>query len=253
MAHKIVFFGIFTFYPYSVMLIAGVTVCFLLFMSLTFKRHKQAADENLFVLTTFVISLGIAFPSSMITDSLLKMFKSGNFVFGGSTFYGGMLAGLTVFQLLLLIRKNRKVSVYERLCDLATCLPAGHFIGRIGCFLGGCCFGSPTKSFLGVVFPENSPSYNYYGGLISVHPTQLYEAAYLAALFAFLFFFAKKDSFPLYLILYGAGRTFIEFFRNDYRGTTGLPLSPAQLISLILIIIGSLIFAVRQKNNFKLY
>lgn len=251
MAKKIVIFGIFTLYPYSLLMIVGVTVCFLLFMLLTFKRHKQAADENIFTLSMFVISLGIAFPSSMVLDSLLKMIDTGKFVFGGSTFYGGMLAGITVFPLLLLIGKNRTVSVYERLCDLAPCIPAGHFFGRIGCCFGGCCFGSPTESFFGVVFPENSLPYDYYGRFVSVHPTQLYEAAYLAALFAFLFFFAKRDGFPLYLILYGTGRTFIEFFRNDYRGATGLPLSPAQLISLILVIIGAVIFVTRQKTTIK--
>ncbi|MDE7082955.1 MAG: prolipoprotein diacylglyceryl transferase [Clostridia bacterium] len=249
MADKIVLFGKITLYPYSVLMVLGVTVCFLLFMLLTFKRHKQAADENLFVLSVFVISLGIALPASMLVDSLFKMAETGTFVFGDATFYGGAMTALAVFSLLMQIKRTRKVSVYYRLCDLAPCIPAGHFFGRIGCFLGGCCFGCPTDSVFGVVFPENSLPYNYYGGFVIVHPTQLYEAAYLAAIFVFLFLFVKKDGFPLYLILYGAGRTFIEFFRNDDRGGVGLPLSPAQLISIILIIIGSVILAVRYNRR----
>lgn len=245
MADKIVLFGVITLYPYTILMVLGVTVCFLLFMLLTFKRHKQAADENLFVLSMFVVSLGLSFPASVLTDSLFKLIKTGEFVFGSSTFYGGMLCVLAVFPLLLLIKKKHKVSVYERLCDLAPCAPAGHFLGRIGCFLGGCCFGSPTDSCLGVVFPENSPPYNYYGGFVAVHPTQLYEAAYLLGLFLFLFLFVKRDALPLYLILYGAGRIFVEFFRNDDRGGVGLPLSPAQFLSILLIILGAGIFAVR--------
>lgn len=252
MADKIVLFGKITLYPYSILMVLGVTVCFLLFMLLTFKRHKQTADENLFVLSAFVIALGLAFPASMVVDSLFKMAETGKFVLGDSTFYGGALTALAVFSLILLAKRNRKVSIYERLCDIAPCIPAGHFFGRIGCFLGGCCFGCPTDSFLGVVFPENSPAYNYYGGYVAVHPTQLYEAAYLLAMFLFLFFFVKEDGFPMYLILYGAGRTFIEFFRSDDRGSTGLPLSPAQLISIILIIVGVLLVtanAKRRKNK----
>lgn len=249
MADKVVLFGKITLYPYSILMVAGVTVCFLLFMLLTFKRHKQTADENLFVLSVFVISLGIALPASMVTDSLFKMAETGKFVFGDSTFYGGALTALTVFFFLLQIKRNRKISVYERLCDLAPCIPAGHFFGRIGCFLGGCCFGSPTDCIFGVIFPEGSPPYEYYGGAVAVHPTQLYEAVYLFAIFLFLFLIVKRDGFPIYLILYGAGRTFIEFFRNDDRGATGLPLSPAQLISLLLIVFGAVILAINANRK----
>lgn len=197
MADKIVLFGVITLYPYTILMVLGVTVCFLLFMLLTFKRHKQAADENLFVLSMFVVSLGLSFPASVLTDSLFKLIETGEFVFGSSTFYGGMLCVLAVFPLLLLVKRKRKVSVYERLCDLAPCASAGHFLGRIGCFLGGCCFGSPTDSCLGVVFPENSPPYNYYGGFVAVHPTQLYEAAYLLGLFLFFVFVCQKRRFAL--------------------------------------------------------
>ena len=37
-------------------------------------------------------------------------------------------------------------------------LPLGLFFGRLGCFLGGCCFGLPTHSKLAVVFPGGSPA-----------------------------------------------------------------------------------------------
>lgn len=237
-----------TFYPYSLLLIAGAVVCFLLFMWLCFKRHNDSFNENLFAMSMLVISMGVAVPASMLVDSLFKYIKSGKFDFGASTFYGGLLVALALFPLLLKLKKKREVPIYDRLCDLAPCIAAGHCLGRIGCFLGGCCFGSPVSAPLGVVFPENSAPYEYYGGAVAVHPTQLYEALFLFCLFLFLFFFAKKDAFPLYLILYGAGRIFIEFFRNDDRGGTGLPLSPAQLISIILIIVGSVIFAVKANR-----
>lgn len=241
-------FGI-TLYPYSLLMISGGVVCFLLFMLLTFKRHKQAFGENLFALEMLVLAIFTALPAAMVADSLFKMGNTGKFQIKGATFFGGLIFALALFPLLLLLKRNRKVGIYERLCDLAPCIPAGHVLGRIGCFLGGCCFGSPTDCALGVIFPEGSLPYEYYGGSVTVHPTQLYEAAYLAVLFLFLLFFAKKDALPLYLILYGAGRAFIEFFRNDDRGITGLPLSPAQLISVLLITGGGIIFAL--KSNLK--
>ena len=240
-----------TFYPYSLFLIAGAVVCFLAFFLISFSRHGEFSGENLFAMQMLVISMGIALPSAMVIDSAFKAIETGEFKLGGATFYGGLIAALALFPLLLLFKKNRKVTVYERLCDLAPGIPAGHCLGRIGCFCGGCCFGSPTDCVFGVVFPEGSIPYEFYGGFIKIHPTQLYEAFFLLLLFAFLILFAKKDAFPLYLILYGAVRIFVEFFRNDFRGGTGLPVSPAQLISLLLITTGAVIFTIRYKNKFK--
>lgn len=245
MLREINFFGI-SLYPYSICLILGGALSFLLFMFISFKRHKQETNENLVALQMFVIVAFAALPSAIVFDSLFKMIESGTFELKGATFYGGLISAFILFPLLLLFIKNRKVSIYERLCDLATCIPAGHCLGRIGCFLGGCCFGKPTDCLFGVSFPENSLPYEYYGGAVTVHPTQLYEAVFLMCLFFFLLLLCKKDSFPLYFILYGAGRIFIEFFRNDDRGATGLPLSPAQLISVILILTGGIIMAIRH-------
>jgi len=42
-------------------------------------------------------------------------------------------------------------------------------VGRVGCFLGGCCYGRPTSLPWGIVFPEL--------GLPPRHPLQLYSAA----------------------------------------------------------------------------
>lgn len=242
------FIGI-TFYPYSLFMIAGAVVCFLLFMLLSFKRHANDADGNLFAMEMLVVSLGAALPSAMLLDSLFKWAQTGEFKLGGATFYGGLIFAIILFPSLLSLKKKSATSIYGRLCDLAPCITLGHCFGRIGCFCGGCCFGSPTDCIFGVVFPQGSLPYEYYGGAVAVHPTQLYEAAFLLALtFIFLFLF-KKDAFPLYFIFYGSGRIFIEFFRNDSRGSVGLPLSPAQLISIILILTGAIILAIKYNRK----
>ncbi|MCM1289355.1 MAG: prolipoprotein diacylglyceryl transferase [Corallococcus sp.] len=242
-------FGI-TFYPYSLLMVAGAVVCFLTYMYLSYTRHKEAKNENIFVVEMVVVSLGAALPAAMLVDSLFKYFETGVFKFGAATYYGGMLFAVAVFSVILCCKKRKQISLYERLSDLAPCIAIGHFFGRIGCFLGGCCFGAPTDSCLGVVFPKGSIPYEYYGGAVKIHPTQLYEAAYLLALFFLLFFAFKKDAFPMYFILYGVGRTFIEFFRNDDRGSLyALPLSPSQFISLVLIVVGGVVLALHRRNK----
>ena len=249
MASSFKIFGM-TFYPYSLLMIVGAVVCFLLYMYLSYTRHKDAKNENIFAVEMLVVALGLAVPAALLVDSLFKYFETGVFKIGAATFYGGMLFGLVFFAIIMSFRKRKKVSIYERLSDLAPCIAIGHFFGRIGCFLGGCCFGAPTESFLGVVFPEGSLPYEYYGGAVKVHPTQLYEAAFLLALFFVLFFAFRKDAFPMYFILYGVGRTFIEFFRNDDRGAVlGLPISPSQFISLVLIAVGGIILVVHYRKK----
>lgn len=236
-------------YPYSVLMILGGAACLVCFLVLSLKRHKEAQDETLFACVALVISAAAALPAAMAADSLFKMIETGKFKFQGATFYGGLICALIIFSIALCLKRNKKVSVYERLCDLIPGICFGHCLGRIGCFFGGCCFGSVTNSVFGVVFPEGSLPYEYYGGAVKVHPTQLYEAAFLAVLGIIFLAFALKDTLPLYFILYGAGRICIEFFRNDNRGEVGLPMSPAQLISLILILSGAIIFAVKRKKD----
>lgn len=226
-------FGI-TLRPYSLLMIVGVCAMFAVFTALSFRRRK-GTDENLFAIEMLLIATAAALPAAMVFDSLFHWMERGEFRFAGATFYGGLIVALPLFALLLSFKKRRAVPIYTRLCDLAPGIAAGHCLGRIGCFFGGCCFGAPTQGPFGVIFPEGSLPYEFYGGEIAIHPTQLYEAAFLFVLFLVLI--KPKHAFPLYLILYGAGRFLLEFLRNDDRGDMGI-FSPAQYISLVLILCG---------------
>lgn len=231
--------GVFTVYPYSVLMILGTGVCIGLFCLCTVRRHKGQTAENVYAIEMLIISVAAALPAAMLFDSLFKWSETGTFELRGATFYGGLLAALAIFSLLLLLKKGRTVSVMERLDDLAPGIAAGHSLGRVGCFLGGCCFGRPTDSIFGVIFPQGSLPYEYYGGAVRIHPTQLYEALFLAVLFVFLLLFGKKSAFTYYLIGYGIWRFLIEFLRADDRGSIfGLPISPAQFISIFLVLLG---------------
>ena len=124
--------------------------------------------------------------------------------------------------------------------------------GRIGCFFDGCCFGSPTRGIFGVTFPEGSLPYHFYGESVAIHPTQLYEAFALLLIFLIVLLLGKRNGFPLYLMLYGAARFVIECFRGDVRGSIlGLPLSPAQIISVVLILLGECLWLARLVKNYR--
>jgi phosphatidylglycerol:prolipoprotein diacylglycerol transferase len=150
---------------------------------------------------------------------------------GGLTFYGALF--LAVPGALWYCRRKRLD--FLQVADLsAPFLLLGQAIGRIGCFLEGCCYGAATGSPLGVRFP---------GHPAPLHPTQLYESAANLILAALLLFVIRRrargrgQTFGWALVLYGAARAVIEFWRDDPRGGLG-PLSTSQLIAIPAIGLG---------------
>lgn len=174
-------------------------------------------------------------------------FAWARFYAGGLTYYGGFL-GSTVAAWYLL-RADR--FPFWKAADMAgMVVPIGLGFGRMGCLLAGCCFGKPTTSSLGLVFPPNSPASEseFKAGLLksvgesslSIHPTQIYEsgASFAIAALLILYVHGRKrydgQVFLAFVALYAAVRFGLEFLRNDDRG--GLfGLSTSQLIGLLLI------------------
>ena len=121
-----------------------------------------------------------------------------------------------------------------------------HAFGRIGCYFAGCCYGIPTESFLGVVFPYGHAHTAFPG--IALFPTQLFEAAFLFALFIVLNVVKKVENkeVEVYLLGYGLWRILLEFIRGDDRGSFFPFIStqynqfptPSQYLSLLMILFG---------------
>ncbi|HBA61121.1 MAG TPA: prolipoprotein diacylglyceryl transferase [Elusimicrobia bacterium] len=172
----------------------------------------------------------------------------------GFVFYGGLLGGLAGFFL----SARKKLKDWRRAADVfAPAVALGHAFGRIGCFLAGCCHGSPTSCALGVTFtdPASEVAPAYLG--VPLHPTQLYEAAGNLVIFAFLnaaLGRALKGRLPagtvpgLYALLYSAQRFGLEFLRGDDRGAFLLGLSPAQLFSCAIFCAAAVYIGILKRN-----
>lgn len=181
--------------------------------------------------------------------------------FGGSVFYGGFLGGLAGLLIFLRIGKSLNRRVLLDLYGLAT--PLFHTFGRIGCFLGGCCYGVESSFGFTVSHNDFSP------GLAGVRrfPNQLLEALLNLILFFVLYLACRRISrkgpgsdipgilsgivFFLYMSVYPIYRFILEFFRGDtIRGFLG-PLSTSQWISIPVFlagIIGTCIILRRRKK-----
>lgn len=167
----------------------------------------------------------------------------------GAVFYGGLFGGL-LFGVVFLKVKKWDLEVYS---DIAACfIPLFHGIARIGCFLGGCCYGieCPIGFTMTHALTEGANG-------VSRFPVQLLESALEFALFAFIYFVLYKRTLKeesrlkgyllsVYLIAYAVIRFLDEFLRGDdaLRGIFG-PFSTSQWISLIVLAVHGIYFAVK--------
>lgn len=129
---------------------------------------------------------------------------------GGRTIVGGILAGWLGVEI-----AKRRLGVRRSTGDLfALALAAGEAVGRLGCFLNGCCYG----------IASTVPWAVYQHGAWR-HPAQLYAAFAAAGIFAVLAWMPaprEGDRFRAYLMLYGGSRFCVESFREHGAGAAGV-------------------------------
>jgi len=213
-------------------------------------------DLSLVALITGIIGARILFVLLNLDYYSRHPFESIMFWQGGLVYYGGIILGVLCAVLFL---KVRRLDIWRVVDICAPSLAIGQAVGRIGCFLNGCCFGRPVS--WGIKFPPGSmASYEQFSqGLIKsvneyslpVHPTQLYSSFNALIIFLILVMVRRKKKFNgelfwLYLLLYAVTRFGIEFLRGDDRGPIFFNLfSISQLIGvgifvLSLIMLGAL-------------
>jgi phosphatidylglycerol---prolipoprotein diacylglyceryl transferase len=170
--------------------------------------------------------------------------------YGGYVFYGGLL--LCIPSAIWFIRR-RDVPIWSVGDVAGFAIPFGQFVGRLGCFLAGCCFGATTDGPTGLSFPRYSPAWDTHikqhlidhaaNGSLPVHPTQLYESLACLAICLFGVWRYRRgkhfrgELFFQYIALYAIFRFLVELVRADERGAwlDGL-LTTSQLVSLPMLL-----------------
>ncbi len=151
---------------------------------------------------------------------------------GGLAAEGAILAGLVSLYIYSRIKRFDFVKILDILVIPAT---LGHAIGRIGCFLNGCCFGKETSHLFGVQFPKLP---------VAVHPTQLYYTLVYLAFFCILLLMRRHGAkrgviASSYLLAFGATRFFVDRLRGDLP-MTSLGLYATQIIAIFVFMAGIL-------------
>jgi phosphatidylglycerol:prolipoprotein diacylglycerol transferase len=138
--------------------------------------------------------------------------------------------------------KKSGYNVMAVLDAVAPGMLVGHAIGRVGCFLNGCCYGGQC--------PPNMPLALHIEGLsYTVHPAQLYDAAMNLVAFGFLIWRERRglsvgQVSGLFLMLHGLARFIYEYWRigetAEHLGS--LPISEAQGVAAVMFVIGAWIY-----------
>ena len=161
---------------------------------------------------------------------LVSVIASG---FGGMVFYGGFLGGAAA---VVIYSKHSKALEYPNTMDLyAAVIPLFHTFGRIGCFLGGCCYGKEWP--WGFAVREN-PYIPEMAGPVRI-PVQLIEAGCNLIIFIVIAVLFIKNKYSgklifIYMLLYPVARFILEFFRGDELRGILFGISTSQYISIIL-------------------
>ncbi len=237
---------------YGIMIAVGILFAFLVLFRYSKKLGLPGKLTDLVYYDGIVsILLGFGFAALFqATYNYIEHPENGFHLGEGITFLGGMIGGTVVYLIIWMIfRKKVPGNLYDIMPVIPCMITVGHAFGRIGCFFAGCCYGKPTDSIFGVQFPGA-----YFEHLGKVHPTQLYEAAFLFVLFGVLTWLLLKKKFQytmtVYLASYGVFRFLIEFLRYDDRGQLGKLLSPSQTMSLVFLGLAVLAFFL-QRNYLK--
>ena len=237
---------------YSLAYILGIIIGWILCKKIFIKNLdiNQKFDDYITYLIIGIIIGGrlgyvLFYNFNYYINNILDIFKIWQ---GGMSFHGGLL-GIIVASILFAKKNNQDLFVYTDLVSLVA--PIGIFFGRLANFINSELYGKVTEVPWAVTFVQVDN--------LSRHPSQLYEAFFEGIiLFILLLYFRNKNFLAkpglisgLFLIFYSVFRFCIEFFRvpDEQIGYLIFNLSMGQIISLVFIMIGTILFYLKNENK----
>lgn len=196
---------------------------------------ERFLDLALWVMIAGLVGARLTYVLTLWRDYAAAPWDALKFWQGGLVFYGGF-----ALALLVMVWFCRRYSLpLWKVLDLSAPYTAlGHAVGRVGCFLAGCCYGVPNDR-CGVVLPS-------LGDQTPRLPIQLFESAFNLALFFGLLWLRPRRRFAgqmawTYVFIYALGRFLLEYLRGDeIRGYwAGLGLSTSQGIALAAMLLAA--------------
>lgn len=223
--HPLLFaIGPFHVYGYGAMIVLGGIAAF----SWIYRNRADAglgkSDDDFWLLINVVLIAGFIGGRSLYLIEYTKLFSAEFWKALISPSSGFSLLGGFISMPLCIYGFCRWRGIeFLRLCDyggIGTMLWNG--IGRLGCFMAGCCHGRPTDAPWAVVFTDPKSQVDPHLLGVPIHPTQLYEFAGNLTIAGLLYLVlrANRDkprglAFAGFFAAYGLERFVLEFYRGD--------------------------------------
>jgi phosphatidylglycerol:prolipoprotein diacylglycerol transferase len=240
MLPRLVEIGPFTLYSFGLMVILGFGAGLWLATRLARRRGLPGdafLDAAVVILFAGVIGARLLFVGLNWSEYSRNILEVTALWRGGMSFHGGVIAGVLAGAWYL---RRHRLPVAAMADTAAPGLALGYAIGRIGCFLNGCCYGGPTNLPWGVHFPVPGadPAALY-------HPAQLYATIIslgLAGLLTACYLRPHRvgQVMALYVCGYSVYRFLIESLRKGVTAEVfALGLTEAQAFSLLTLALGA--------------
>ena len=220
----------------------GIFVALAIIVLIAWLVWRVKKGANVTYDTVFTAAI-VGIPSGIVVSRLLHVIDRWDFyiqnpgqIIGGSglTIYGAVLGaalGVWIYSRFSHFR-------FDYFADLLTPgLILAQAIGRIGCTINGCCYGTVCELPWAIIYthPDSLAPLG-----IAVHPTQVYEILYLLVMFGIIFGLRNRlkpdgSVFLVYLSLYSAWRIGVDFIRDGTDFLFGL--HQAQVIGIIVLAI----------------
>lgn len=208
----------------------GLIGCVLAYLYIKANIKNIFLRRKIFIISYFAIITGIvgakiaALIVLMIQEKRLIVLKD---IFqSGLVFYGGMIAVILYFKLLLAYLG------WKNCIDIfVSAMPLFHAIARIGCYFAGCCYGK------------------------NGFPVQLLESFMCFIIFLLLNYMLKRGKmrnyiYLIYMMLYSILRFWLEFIRGDLVRGMWFGVSTSQYISLMVFIFTTYIIKRKVRSVF---
>jgi len=245
---------------YNFFFMAGIYIGVIIFY-LEVKRKKWDIENLMFSMSGCFLGamIGAIFFNTILFGSSNTIEKIGTLNIEGMSVLGGILGGFIGVEIFKKI-VGHKDSTGDA---FAIAIPIGHAIGRIGCFLSGCCFGKVCDLPWAATYPLNSIPFLIHKNAnllsetattsLAIHPIPIYEIIFNVILFIILikirdYFTVNGALFRFYIFSYCVFRFFEEFLRADTGDSFFLGL---KIIQINLIISIGLIVYWFRKNEFR--
>ncbi len=219
-------------YPSMIILSIIANVIVVILLSKKFKYTKEEIVSMLLVDTVGTVMIGLIY-----TKILYGYF--------GFSSLGGVLGGLLFLYIYsLMFKKDYK---YILILFMPS-IPLMYAIGKIGCFVAGCCYGIPYDGIFHIVYDSS----NLVISGMKLFPIQIVETIVFLLIFIYVISKYVKNKMNIKLVMIeiiicGLAKLLLDFLRYDHVSKL---ITSNQIMCLILVIIISL-YLLKMRRNVK--